>query len=62
MPERRLTRRMRDRVIAGVCGGLADYFEIDATIVRVAFVIAFFAGVTASFWVYLILWLIMPRR
>ncbi len=36
---RKLTKSTHDRKIAGVCGGLAEYFEIDATIVRVAWVL-----------------------
>ncbi|MFW9848830.1 MAG: PspC domain-containing protein [Candidatus Thorarchaeota archaeon] len=36
---KRLYRRSSDRVIAGVCGGIADYFEVDATIIRVIWVI-----------------------
>ncbi|PIQ61855.1 MAG: hypothetical protein COV99_07845 [Bacteroidetes bacterium CG12_big_fil_rev_8_21_14_0_65_60_17] len=36
---RKLTKSTHDRKIAGVCGGLAEYFEIDSTIVRVAWVL-----------------------
>jgi len=36
---KRLYRRASDRVIAGVCGGIADYFEVDVTIIRVIWVI-----------------------
>src|SRR5688500_4435945 len=46
VPERprRLYRSRRDRVIAGVCGGVADYFGIEAVIVRVVAVMLVFAG------------------
>lgn len=55
----RLRRSERDRVIAGVCGGLAEYLRVDATLVRVAFVVlAFFGGSGAI--LYLVLWLVMP--
>ena len=59
---KRLTRS-NDKMIAGVCGGIANYFEMDPTIVRVLYVIlsivsAGFPGVL----VYLILWLIMPKE
>lgn len=55
----RLTRSSEDRLIAGVCGGLAAYLDIDSTLVRLAFVILIFAsGIGLP--IYLILWLIMP--
>lgn len=41
---RRLHRSRDDRVIAGVCGGLGDYFRIDAALVRIGFVLLVFAG------------------
>lgn len=62
MADRRLTRPVHRRMIAGVCTGLADYLQIDPTIVRVIFVVAFFAGLSASFWIYLVLWLVMPQE
>lgn len=59
---KRLTRS-RDRMIAGVCGGIAEYYNLDPTLVRVGYVLlsicsAAFPGLL----VYLILWLIMPER
>lgn len=55
----RLSRN--DRVVAGVCGGIAEYFQIDAILVRVAFIVCcLIAGVT--FWLYPILWLILIDR
>ena len=60
MNNRRLTRSSRNRKIAGVCGGLGDYFNLDATIFRVLFVVfAFIPG--PSVLVYLALWLILPK-
>ena len=46
---------------AGVCAGLANYFDIDVTLVRVLFVAALFLGFSLGFWVYLILWIIAPK-
>ena len=58
--DRRLTRSGRDRKLAGVCGGLGDYFNLDPTIFRVLFVVfAFIPG--PSVLVYLALWLILPK-
>ena len=57
--EKRLVRSSLDKKIAGVCGGLARYFDIDATLVRVVFVLlALFSG--GGLILYIILWLVMP--
>ena len=55
------TRSRDDKMIAGVCGGLANYFNIDTTIVRLLFVLAVFLG-GASPLIYLVLWLVMPDQ
>lgn len=53
--------RDRDhRSIGGVCSGLAAYFNLDITLVRVAFVLLFFLGFSAGFWIYIVLWIIAP--
>lgn len=50
-----------DAKIFGVCGGLAEYFALDPTVVRVATVLlAVFAGL--SIWVYIVAALIMPKK
>jgi len=56
--ETRLARSKSDRIIGGVCGGLARYFGIDATIVRLVFVLAVLSGLSPL--IYIILWIIMP--
>ena len=55
---KRLTRS-KEKMIAGVCGGLANYFDIDPTIIRILFVVIAFAG-GASLLAYLIMWVIVP--
>jgi phage shock protein C len=58
-PKKRLMRSSSDKMIAGVCAGLADYFDLDPTIVRVVWVLAlFFAG--TGLLVYIILWIVLP--
>ena len=59
---RRLARSETDRQLAGVCGGLADYFGVDSTIIRLAaVVIAIYPGaVIGGVIAYLIAWFIMP--
>src|SRR5512138_588893 len=61
-PQTRLMRSRLDRRIAGVCGGLAEYFELDPTIVRVTWVIlSIIAGaVVFGIVAYLIAWFIIP--
>ena len=60
---RRLRRSVNDRWIAGVCGGLAEYFGMDPTAVRVGYVLlsilsAAFPGIL----VYIIMWVLVPER
>ena len=57
---RSLTRKMAYRRFAGVCAGLADYFGIDVTLIRVLFVLSVFFGGGVGFLAYLIGWLVMP--
>ena len=62
METKRLYRSGRNAMIAGVCGGLAEYFNIDPTLVRLAFVLlAFATGFFPALLLYLILWIIVPR-
>ena len=51
----------RDATICGVCGGLAEYFGIDPTLVRVATAVLIFAG-GLSLWVYIIAAIIVPKK
>lgn len=54
-----LCRSPHDRVIAGVCAGIAGHFGWNATRVRVAFVVLALLG-SSGIWLYLLLWLVMP--
>lgn len=60
MNEKRLIRSTSDRMVAGVCAGLADYFNLDPSLVRLLFVAFFFLGGSAVL-LYLILWIVMPE-
>ena len=62
-PGGRLTRSATDRKIAGVCGGLAEYFSVDATAVRVLWAVLSILGgaVIGGVIAYLLAWLIIPR-
>jgi phage shock protein C len=56
---RKLYRSRNQRMIAGVCGGLADYFNVDATLVRVLFLLLAVFGGTGLV-IYLVMWIIVP--
>ena len=59
--ERRLTRSKSDRMVGGVCGGLGEYLGIDPTFIRIFFFILVFGG-GAGFWIYLLLWFLIPEE
>ncbi len=59
---RKLYLSDKDRKIAGVCGGLADYFGIDSTIVRILWALAVLVSYGTGFILYLVFWLIVPRE
>ena len=58
--DKRLYRQPKDKMIAGICSGIGEYFEIDPVIVRILFVISLFM-ITMGFWIYIILWIIIPN-
>ncbi len=58
---KKLYRSVDDRMVAGVCAGIADFFDIDPTIVRLVFVLGFFASVSGLFWAYIIMMIIVPE-
>jgi len=61
MKSNKLYRSRIDRMIAGVCAGLAKYFDIDPTIVRVLFVVSIFIG-GGGIIAYIILWIVVPEE
>lgn len=55
--------RSKDKIIAGVCSGIADYANLDPTVVRALYVIVtVFTGLAPGVIAYVILWLIMPEK
>ncbi len=59
--KKKLYRSKKDKMIAGVCGGIAEYFDVDPTLIRlltVLFVLLGGAGVA----VYIIAWIIIPKN
>lgn len=57
---RKLTRSTTDRRIAGVCGGLAKYLNVDPTVIRIVFLIALICGCLGGI-AYLIIWIAAPE-
>jgi phage shock protein C len=58
---RKLYRSKTDRKLAGVCGGLAQYFNLDATLIRVLFVLLAVLG-GSGLVLYLAMWIIVPKE
>jgi len=58
---KKLYRDEYHKVFGGVCSGLAEYFDIDVTLVRLIFVFSFFAMGTSLF-AYIVLWIILPKK
>lgn len=50
-----------DKKIAGVCGGIAEYFNIDPLIVRVVFLVFAICG-SLGVWAYILFWLLAPKK
>ena len=61
METKKLVRIPTDGMLGGVCAGLGEYLNIDVTIVRLIFILLFLTG-SAGFWIYLIMWIIVPVK
>jgi len=59
--EKKLTRSKKDRMIAGICGGLGEYFKIDPVIVRLIFVLLAISGGVGIVG-YILLWVVVPEE
>jgi phage shock protein C len=60
--EKRLYRSRDDRYIAGVCGGIAEYFDIDSTLVRLIAVLLLVLSAGTAFVVYLVMMIVVPEN
>jgi phage shock protein C len=58
---RKLYRSRSNRQVAGVCGGLAEYFNLDATLIRILFVVLAVLG-GSGLVLYLAMWIIVPKE
>lgn len=57
---KKLYRQPKDKVIAGVCTGLGEYFDVDPVIIRIMFIVSFFI-ISVGFWIYIALWIAVPK-
>jgi phage shock protein PspC (stress-responsive transcriptional regulator) len=57
---KKLYRSAKDKILGGVCGGLAEYLDLDPTLVRLVFVLLLMVGI--GFLFYIICWIIVPKN
>ncbi|SJZ42522.1 PspC domain-containing protein [Selenihalanaerobacter shriftii] len=57
----KLYRSSTDKMVAGICGGISEYFGVDSTIVRLIWVLLFI-GAGAGFIAYILCWIIIPKK
>lgn len=60
MSKKRLYKSRNDQIICGVCGGIAEYFDVDPTLVRIAAALLCTTG--SGFLVYIVAAIVMPER
>ena len=58
---KRLVRRRDDRMVAGVCSGVADYFGVDVTLVRLVTVLGAVFGLGSLVVAYVVAWILLPE-
>jgi phage shock protein C len=59
----KLYRSKRNRIIAGVCGGIGEYFKIDPTLIRLLWLlISILSGGAGGLFAYIIAWIIIPEE
>jgi len=60
---KRMTRSEENKMIGGVCGGIAEYFDMDPTLIRLIYIlISIFSVAFPGILVYLILWVVIPQK
>jgi phage shock protein C len=69
MKSKRVYRSKNDKIIAGVCGGIAEYFNVDPVLIRIITVLLFFAWIVLlpynilfGLFPYIITWIIIPKN
>jgi len=59
---KRLYRSDTDKMIGGICGGIAEYFTLDPTLVRIGYILLSLFTVFSGVLAYLVLWIVVPKR
>ena len=59
---KRFQLSQNDKILAGVCGGIAEYLDADPTFIRVLYAIATFLSLSIGFWIYILLWILSPKK
>lgn len=59
---KRLFRSRKDRMLAGVCAGIGDFFGLDHTVVRLIFVLGLLLGFGSFGLIYLVMWIVVPEE
>jgi len=60
---KRLFRTKRDSILGGVCGGIAEYFDLDPSLVRIGYILlSILSAAFPGFLVYIILWIVIPEK
>ena len=59
--EKKLYKDTKEKKLCGVCGGVAEYFELDPTVVRIGWVILALCA-SLGFWAYVICAIVMPKK
>lgn len=59
---KKFVRCSDDKQVAGVCAGVAKYFDLDVSLVRVITLLSFLFTGSATFWAYIVMWIVMPEE
>ena len=63
MSNKRLMRSTNDRLLGGVCAGLAEYFDFDPVLVRIAYAfLTIFSAAFPGLLLYIVMWIVMPEK
>jgi phage shock protein C len=61
-PPKRLYRSTKNKVLAGICGGISEYFNVDPVLIRIIFVVLLIASFGTAALAYIIAWVIIPKK
>ena len=62
MVAKRLYRSKKERMVGGICGGIAEYFDVDPTLIRIVWVVITAFGIIPGILAYLVCWIIIPEN